>query len=64
MTIDLHAVRAAFLLAAAILFFTGAGLGIEHERKLLIVWGVGFGLVALDRLLALAIDHLWRDEDS
>lgn len=61
MTIDLHAVRAAFLLAAAILFFTGAGLGIEHERKLLIVWGVGFGLVALDRLLALAIDTWSRE---
>ena len=62
MSIDLHAVRAAFLLAAAILFFTGAGLGIEHERKMMIVWGVGFGLVALDRLLALAIDHFWHDD--
>ena len=37
MTIDLRAVRAALLLVAAILFFAGAGLGFEHERKTLIV---------------------------
>jgi hypothetical protein len=44
---------------AAILFFAGAGLGIEHERKTLIVWGVGFGLVTLDRLIVLAIETFW-----
>ena len=37
MTIDLRTVRLVLLLAAAILFFAGAGLGIEHERKTLIV---------------------------
>jgi len=62
MTIDLRTVRLVLLLAAAILFLTGAGLGIEHERKTLIVWGVGFGLVALDRLVALAIKTFWRSE--
>jgi hypothetical protein len=50
------------MLAAAILFFAGAGLGIEHARKTLIVWGVGFGLVALDRLVALAIETFWLGE--
>jgi hypothetical protein len=58
MTIDLRTVRLVLLLAAAILFFAGAGLGIEHERKTLIVWGVGFGLVTLDRLVVLAIETL------
>jgi hypothetical protein len=48
MSIDLRVVRAALLLAAAILFFAGAGLGVEHERKTMIVWGCGFGLVTLD----------------
>jgi hypothetical protein len=61
MTIDLRAVRAVLLVAAAILFFAGAGLGIEHQRKTLIVWGVGFGLIALDRLVVLAIESFWRD---
>jgi hypothetical protein len=56
-------VRAALLLAAAILFFTGAGLGIEHERKLLIVWGCGFGLVTLDRLIVLAVGTFWVNEE-
>jgi hypothetical protein len=60
MTIELRAVRVVLLLVAAILFFAGAGLGLEHERKTLIVWGVGFGLVALDRLVALAIETLWH----
>jgi len=59
MTIDLRTVRLVLLLAAAILFFAGAGLGIEHERKTLIVRGVGFGLVTLDRLVVLAIETLW-----
>ena len=62
MTIDLRVVRTALLLAAAILFFSGAGLGVEHERKTLIVWGVGFGLVTLDRLIVLAIETFWVDE--
>ena len=62
MTIDLRTVRLVLLVAAAILFFAGAGLGIEHERKTLIVWGVGFGLVALDRLVALAIEPFWLGE--
>ena len=61
MSIDLLVVRMTLLLAAAILFFAGAGLGLEHERKTLIVWGVGFGLVTLDRLLALVIREFWRD---
>ena len=61
MTIDLRTVRAVLLLVAAILFFAGAGLGIEHERKLLIVWGVGFGLVTLERLLVVAIETFWRE---
>ena len=61
MTIDLRTVRLVLLVAAAILFFAGAGLGIEHERKTLIVWGVGFGLVALDRLVALAIESFWGE---
>ena len=60
MTIELRAVRVVLLLVAAILFFAGAGLGLEHERKTLIVWGVGFGLVALDRLVALGIETLWH----
>jgi hypothetical protein len=62
MTIDLRVVRAALLLAAAILFFAGAGLGIEHKRKTLIVWGVGFGLVTLDRLIVLAVETFWVRE--
>ena len=62
MTIDLRVVRVAFLLAAAILFFIGAGLGVEHERKTMIVWGVGFGLVTLDRLIVLAVETFWVDE--
>jgi hypothetical protein len=64
MTIDLRAVRAVLLLVAAILFFAGAGLGLEHERKLLIVWGVGFGLVTLERLLVVALDTFWREPAS
>ena len=64
MTIDLRVVRAALLLAAAILFFSGAGLGVEHERKTLIVWGVGFGLVTLDRLIVLAIETLLGRRES
>jgi hypothetical protein len=64
MTIDLRAVRAVLLLVAAILFFAGAGLGVEHERKLLIVWGVGFGLVTLERLLVLALESFWREPAS
>jgi hypothetical protein len=64
MTIDLRVVRTALLLAAASLFFTGAGLGIEHERKLLILWGVGFGLLTLDRLVVLAIESFWVDEEA
>ena len=64
MTIDLRTVRAVLLLVAAILFFAGAGLGIEHERKLLIVWGVGFGLVTLERLLVVAIETFWREPAS
>jgi hypothetical protein len=63
MTIDLRVVRTALLLAAAILFFSGAGLGVEHERKLLICWGVGFGLVTLDRLIVLALESFWVDEE-
>jgi hypothetical protein len=62
MTIDLRAVRAALLLAAAILFFAGAGLGLEHQRKTLICWGVGFGLVTLERLIVLAVETFWREE--
>ena len=64
MTIDLLVVRMTLLLAAAILFFAGAGLGLEHQRKTLIVWGVGFGLVTLDRLLALVIREFWRGPSS
>ena len=64
MTIELRAVRVVLLLVAAILFFAGAGLGLEHERKTLIVWGVGFGLVTLDRLFVLAIESFWVDEKS
>jgi disulfide bond formation protein DsbB len=60
MTFDLRTARVVLLLVAAILFFAGAGLGIEHARKTLIVWGVGFGLVTLDRLVALAIETLWH----
>jgi len=63
MSIDLRVVRAALLLAAAILFFAGAGLGVEHERKTLIVWGCGFGLVTLDRLIVLAVETFWVDEE-
>ena len=63
MSIDLRVVRTALLLAAAILFFAGAGLGVEHERKTLIVWGVAFGLVTLDRLIVLAVETFWVDED-
>ena len=59
MSIDLRVVRAALLLAAAILFFTGAGLGTEHAHKTLIVWGCGFGLVTLDRL-----SWRWRPSGS
>ena len=62
MSIDLRVVRTALLLAAAILFFAGAGLGVENERKTLIVWGVGFGLVTLDRLIVLAVETFWVDE--
>ena len=55
MIIDLRAVRALLLLGAAILFFVGAGLGVDHYKKTVIVWGIGFGLLALDRLLSLLI---------
>jgi hypothetical protein len=63
MSIDLRVVRAALLLAAAILFFTGAGLGVEHAHKTLIVWGCGFGLVTLDRLIVLAVETFWVGEE-
>jgi len=62
MTIDLLVVRVVLLLTAAILFFTGAGLGgADHPRKTLIVWGVGLGLVAVDRLIELVVRTFWRD---
>jgi|1185.fasta_scaffold01671_4 hypothetical protein len=62
MTIDLITVRVVLLIAAAILFFTGAGLGgADHSRKTLIVWGVGLGLIAVDRLIELVVRTSWPD---
>ena len=62
MTIDLITVRVLLLLMAAILFFTGAGLGgADHPRKTLIVWGVGLGLLAVDRLIELVVKTNWPE---
>jgi len=61
MSIDLRAVRVVLLLCAAVLFLFGAGLNDKHPHKTVAVLCVGLALLALDRLLALAVGVRTRD---